>query len=542
MKGNMMQLPLTIPSILEFAAARHGDTEIVSCHGRAKRRSTYRATLSRVHRLANALLHLGIRKGDMIGTLAFNDLRHLELYYAIPYVGAICHTINPRLAAADLRYIVEHAGDKLLFVDQRLKPVLTEAVPDFPSERIVVLEEEPETSSGLRYEHLVASSLEDTPTIQIDENDASGLCYTSGTTGRPKGVLYSHRSTVLFALTMCTANSTAVSALDTVMPAVPMFHVNAWGMPHAAPMAGSKLVLPGADLSGAHLGRLFNEENVSLAIGVPTIWNNLLLHLEQSGDILPKGVRLGVGGSAPSRKMVDDFEDRYGVTMLQGWGMTETSPTGAAGIAHHATSALSRKEKRDLTHKQGHSLWGVEMRLIDDDGKEVASDDMGRLQVRGHWVVERYFNDADTSSFTDGWFDTGDIATLDPRGFLTLTDRAKDIIKSGGEWISSVTLENIAQSHPAVADAAAIAVPDATWQERPFLVVVLKPGCSASVEDILSLYEGAVPKWWKPDGVMFAQGLPRNATGKVLKRDLRQSLSPASAKSQSAGGDSEKAS
>ncbi len=521
-----MELPLTIPSILEFSATYHGDTEIVSWHGGARRNSTYSQTLPRVHRLANALLQLGISRGDRVGTLAFNDLRHFELYYAIPWIGAVCHTINPRLSASDLRYVIEHAQDKLLFVDQRLLPVLAEAVHDYPADRIIVLEDGSDLAEKLGYEQLIEASADGAPSVEISETDASGLCYTSGTTGRPKGVLYSHRSTVLFALTMCTANSTAVCALDSVMPAVPMFHVNAWGMPHAAPMAGARLVLPGADLSGPHLAKLFNDENVSLAIGVPTIWSNLLLHLDQTGMTLPAGARLGVGGSAPSRTMIEQFEDRYGVTMLQGWGMTETSPTGAVGIAHNATPSLSPEERRDLTHKQGHALWGVQMRLVDDDRKEIERDGlhMGRLQVRGHWVVERYFNHIDSDSFESGWFDTGDIATLDHRGFLTLTDRAKDIIKSGGEWISSVTLEDIAQSHPAVAEAAAVALPDTKWQERPFVVVVLKPGRSASDKDILALYEGAVPKWWRPDGVIFAASLPRNATGKVLKRDLRQTL------------------
>ncbi|MCC8960759.1 long-chain fatty acid--CoA ligase [Bradyrhizobium sp. Pear76] len=526
MNGNMMHLPLTIPSLLAFAASRHRDTEVVSCHSGGRHRRSYGEVWGRVNRLAKALLELGVRRGDRVGTIAYNDSRHFELYYAVPSIGAVCHTINPRLDPENLRYVVAHADDRLLFVDARLLDAVLGALPDYPLQRLIALEDaaQPARPATLRYEDLLTAQSDAALNIAIGEEEASGLCYTSGTTGRPKGVLYSHRSTVLFALAMCSANSTAVSALDAVLPAVPMFHVNAWGMPHAAPMAGAKLVLPGADLSGRHLATLFNEEQVSLAIGVPTIWNGLLEHLGGSGDRLPAGIRLGVGGSALPRKMIDAFEGMHGATMIHGWGMTETSPTGAAGIAHHASRALPVEDLRTLRETQGHALWGIDLRLVDDDSGEVAADGKtaGHLQVRGHWVANAYFNEPQHDAFRDGWFDTGDIATIDERGFLTLTDRAKDIIKSGGEWISSVALENIAQTHPAITEAAVIAVPHPKWQERPLLIAVRAQSSEITEAELLGHFDDKVPSWWRPDAVMFATALPRNGNGKVIKSQLRE--------------------
>ncbi len=535
MLGLMMDRPLAIPSIIDFAARTHGTTEIVSCSVDAPaRRLTYAQLQARAKQLAKALHdELGVGLGDRIGTLAWNDHRHLELYYAVAGIGAVCHTINPRLFPEQIAYIINHAEDRYLFVDPMFLPLIAKLAPQLPSvERIFLLSDAehmppaPPLALGC-YETLLAGHDDQLAWPELDERTASGLCYTSGTTGNPKGVLYHHRSTLLHALAICLPGSIGVTSRDVVLPVVPMFHVNAWGLPYACPLVGTKLVMPGPKLDGASLHEVFEREQVTFSAGVPTIWLGLLDHLERTGSRLSSLKRVIIGGAAAPAAMIERFERDHGVEVMHGWGMTEMSPVGT--VCHMPRTMAERplEEQRRLKQKQGQALWGVELKIVDAAGRPLPHDGQasGLLMCRGAWITSGYFRDeaSNEGAFdAEGWFATGDVATIDPAGFLEITDRAKDVIKSGGEWISSIALENLAIGHPAVAEAAVIGLAHPKWDERPLLVVVLRPGSTADKAALLDHLRGRVASWWVPDDVMIVDQLPHTATGKVQKSVLRE--------------------
>ncbi len=531
MRSTMMDVPLLVPSILRHAALYHGDTEIVSRTADGTlRRTTYSGAWRRVQRLANALAGRGLRSGDRVGTLAWNSDRHFEIYYAAAGAGFVCHTINPRLFPDQIRFIIADAADRILFVEADFLDLVAQFVDRLPTvEAIVVLadaDDIPATAGRiplLCYEDLLAAADERFDWPALEETAAAGLCYTSGTTGNPKGVLYSHRSMVLHAMAVTAPDVFALGAASVVMPVVPMFHVNAWGLPHAAPLVGAKLVLPGPKLDGASLGDLIASEGVSFSAGVPTVWTGLLDWAEQQpGGGLGRLDRVGIGGSACPPVLADRFRAQ-GVEVVHAWGMTETSPVGLANRLTPNHAGLPPDAMAALAAKQGRPLFGVEVRIVGADGAEVPRDGVafGSLQVRGPWVAAGYLNGTETIA-AGGWFDTGDVATMDTDGYVQIVDRTKDVIKSGGEWISSIELEHIALSHPAVREAAVVARPDARWGERPLLVVVLRDGAEASEAALLAHYSGKVARWWVPDAVVFAGDLPHTATGKLLKTRIRE--------------------
>ena len=534
MHGLMMDRPLLVSMLIEHAGAYHGDQEIVSRTVQGPlHRYTYRDAERRAKQLANALRRLGVSAGDRIGTLAWNTYRHYELYFGVSGIGAICHTINPRLFQAQVEYIINHAEDRLLFVDLTFVPLLEQLSARLGSVAAIVVMTDaahmPRTSLQrvLCYETLIAAEPAELEWPQFSELNACSLCYTSGTTGNPKGALYSHRSTLLHALGVNTPDGIGLSARDVICPIVPMFHVNAWAVPYTATMTGAKLVLPGPALDGASLFELFETEAVTFALGVPTVWLGLLEVFAERGR-KPAGLeRMVIGGSAAPATMIEALEGRYGITVIHGWGMTEMSPVGT-------TSALKRKhtgrppaEQWALKALQGRPLFGVEMKIVDADGQALAHDGRrsGELLVRGPWIISAYYHDQPSSqgAFDDaGWFRTGDIAAIDPDGYLRITDRSKDVIKSGGEWISSIDLENAAMAHPDVAEAAVIGVPHPKWGERPLLIVVPKPGSDLAAAAVLETLAGKVAKWMLPDAVLLADALPHTATGKLLKTQLRE--------------------
>jgi fatty-acyl-CoA synthase len=534
MHGLMMDRPLLVSSIIDFAAARHGDTALVSCTRDVPvHRTSYGAIRRRAKQLANVLLRrFGIRLGDRIATLAWNDHRHVETYYGVGGIGAICHTINPRLFPEQIAYIVNHAADRLLLVDPMFLPLIEKLAPQLASlEAIVVLcPAEHMPASALPrlhcYETLLAEQDDDLAWPELDERTACGLCYTSGTTGHPKGVLYHHRSTVLHTFAVSLPSGFGLTERDIVLPVVPMFHVNAWGLPYACPLIGAAMVMPGPRLDGAGLHEQFERERVTFAAGVPTIWFGLLDHLDRTGARLTSLRRVIVGGAAVPLAMIERFERDHGVEVLHGWGMTELSPVGTCCRLPQHLAAKPAEERRRLKLKQGRPLWGVELKIVDDQGASLPHDGVaaGELFCRGPGVAAGYFMDeqASTGAFDGaGWFRTGDVATIDPDGFLQITDRAKDVIKSGGEWISSIELENRAVGHPAVAEAAVIAIAHPRWGERPLLVAVLREGCAASAAELLDHLRPQVAKWWLPDDVVFVDALPHTATGKIQKTELR---------------------
>ena len=534
MRGLMMDMPLLVTNIMRFAQRNFSDVEVVSVTGDIDvHRCTYGDVFRRTRQLANALDRLGIEQGDRIGTLAWNDHRHLELYYATSCSGAVCHTINPRLFDDQIRYIIEHSGDRLIFADPMFTPLLERTLADVDCvQAVVLLTDEahmPETSldNVLCYETLLSEENDTYEWPDMDERSASSLCYTSGTTGHPKGVLYDHRSTVLHAYGACLPDVISLSNRDSVLAVVPMFHANAWALPYACPMVGAKLVLPGHLMGDpAALHRLIEEERVTVTLGVPTVWLGLLAYLEKSGGQLDTLERLVVGGAACPESIMKTFSETYNVRVHHSWGMTEMSPVGVFNTPTRGLESLTRDERKAIELKQGRGVFGVEMRVVDDEGAELPWDgeQSGSLQVRGPWVCKSYFRDEgpDEAHGADGWFDTGDVANIDPAGFMQITDRAKDVIKSGGEWISSIDLENTAISHPCVAEAAVIGVAHAKWTERPLLIVVANEGASIGRDEMLHWFDGKVAKWWIPDDVLFVDSLPHTATGKLSKVELRK--------------------
>ncbi len=531
MLGLMMDTPLLISSLLEHGAKIHRDTELVS---RLVEGPIHRYTLAesrlRTCRLANALAKLGIEFGDRVGTVAWNTHRHVELYFAVSGMGAVCHTMNPRLHPTQLAYIVDHAQDKVIFVDLTFVP-LVEAVWDALKnvETVVVMTDREHMPStrlpALCYEELLDAESEEFAWPTFDENTASSLCYTSGTTGNPKGVLYSHRSTVLHTFAMALPTVLSANEREAILPVVPMFHVNAWGIPYVTAMTGMKLVMPGPGLDGTSLTELMNAETVTIAAGVPTIWLGLLDHWREHKISVPSMHTVVIGGSAPNRSMIDAFQSDFGIEVLHAWGMTEMSPIGTACRLKPSMLDASENERHTFQLKQGRAVFGVEMKIVDEDGSELPHDGkaFGELKVRGPWVCSSYFNvEKSDAHDADGWFATGDVVTIDPDGYVNITDRSKDVIKSGGEWISSIELENVAASHPDIAQAAVIGVPDEKWTERPLLIVVPKKGCQIKSEQVLEFFDGKVAKWWVPDNVIVVDTLPLGATGKVQKIKLRE--------------------
>jgi fatty-acyl-CoA synthase len=533
MRGLMMDRPLLIGALIQYAAEYHGDTEIVTRTVEGPiHRYTYGEAEKRARQLAKALKRLGVQLGDRVATIAWNNARHFELYFAVSGIGAVCHTINPRLFADQLRYIVGHADDRLMFLDLTFVPIAEKMAAEWPSVRHYVIMTDrahmPQTSlpNALCYEELVAGETPDLTWPEFDENTASSLCYTSGTTGNPKGALYTHRSTLLHSFAVCSANAVGISMRDSILPVVPMFHVNAWGIPYAAAMSGAKLVFPGPKLDGASLHELFMSEKVTLSLGVPTVWLGLLQFLEQTGNRLDGLDRVTVGGSAAPRAMIEAFEEKYGVRCIHGWGMTEMSPVGSLALPKLKHLSRSAEEQYAIKTKQGLPLFGVDMKVVGADGKEQPRDGQssGELYVRGPWIVSGYYNDepATEAAFdAEGWFRTGDVAAIDADGYMTIVDRSKDVIKSGGEWISSIDVENAAMGHPDIAEAAVIGLPHPKWDERPLLVVVPKPGRQPTKEAISTFLGDKIARWQLPDDIVFVPEIPHGATGKVLKTRLR---------------------
>ena len=532
MLGQMMDAPLLITEIMRFAERNFPDGEVVSVtFDNPRHRSNYGEVFRRARKLANALQSAGIRPGDRVATLAWNDHRHLELYYAVSCMGAVLHTINPRLFPEQLEYIVNHAEDRLIFIDPTLLPLLGPLQGKIPTvEKVIVMTgagSMPEAVRGMLpdYESFIGPHPEEYEWPLLDERTASSLCYTSGTTGHPKGVLYSHRSNVLHAYGGCMADSMGLTGRDSILAVVPMFHANSWGLAYNAPMTGAKLVFPGPKMGDpAVLTQLMNEEKVTLAAGVPTIWTLLLNYLRQSGTKLETLNRTVIGGSAVPLSMIEAFHREHGITVVQGWGMTETSPLGTVSTLRPGMESLPLEEQFRMRQLAGHGIFGIAMKIVDEDGRELPWDGKasGELKVRGPWVCSGYFRqDSSSSHDKDGWFATGDVSVIHPNGFMQITDRAKDVIKSGGEWISSVDLENCACGHPDVLMAAAIGVRHPKWEERPLLLVVPKQGCSPARDSVLAHLAEHFAKWQLPDDVVLVEALPMTATGKISKKDLR---------------------
>ncbi|MGB7280118.1 MAG: fatty-acid--CoA ligase [Pseudolabrys sp.] len=532
MLGLMQDWPLLMHRIIDHAAAVHGGRVVITRSVEGPIHTTnYAEIRARALKVAQRLTKDGIKLGDRVATLAWNTWRHMEAWYGITGIGAIYHTVNPRLFPDQIIWIVNHAADRVMITDLTFVPLLEKIADKLPTiERYIMLTDAahmPQTTlkNAVAYEDWIGEADGDFAWVEFDENTAAGMCYTSGTTGHPKGVLYSHRSNVLHSMIAATPDAMSCSSRDVILPVVPMFHANCWGLALTTPMVGATLVMPGAKMDGASIYELLNTYKVSFTAAVPTVWLMLLQDLEKTGQKLPYLKRVVIGGSACPRAMTKTFQEAYGVEVIHAWGMTEMSPLGSLCTMKPEYAALTGEARLDVEMKQGHPPFGVEMKITDDSGKPLPWDGktFGRLKVRGPAVAKSYYMmEGDPVFEEDGWFDTGDVATMDHYGYMQITDRSKDVIKSGGEWISTIDLENLAVGHPKVAEAAVIGVSHPKWDERPLLVIVLKKGESASKEDILGYMQGKIAKWWMPDDVVFVDEIPHTATGKIQKISLRE--------------------
>jgi acyl-CoA synthetase (AMP-forming)/AMP-acid ligase II len=534
MLGLMQDRPLLISTLIEHAARYHSTVEIVSQTSEGTSvRTNYGNLRSRAAKLAKALLRLGVKPGDRVATLAWNTHRHMELYFAVSGIGAVLNTVNPRLFSAQIEYILNHGGSRLLFFDITFAGIVAGQMAGLDAvESVVAMTDEthlPDQPAGcIAYETLLSAESDDFEWPSFDERTASSLCYTSGTTGNPKGVLYSHRSTVLHSFAACASDGLKLSSADSVLLVVPLFHVNAWGVPYAAAMCGAKLVLPGPSLDGKTLYQLAVKEQCNFSLGVPTVWLGFFKYIDETPglDLTElKLERVVIGGSAAPRAIIERFRKQHNVFVIHAWGMTETSPLASIGNLLPTHAHLSIDEQIDVQALQGRAIYGVELEIVDDDGTELPRDGeaSGHLRVRGPWVMAGYFKSEEIGSLdADGWFSTGDVAKIHSDGYVRLTDRSKDVIKSGGEWISSIDLENAAMAHPGVQEAAVIGIPHPKWQERPLLVLVRKHGSQTSKEEMLDFLSKRVAKFWLPDDVAFVAELPHTATGKLQKMKLRE--------------------
>ncbi len=531
MKGLMQDWSLVCYRIIDHAAIQYGKRKVVSrsIEGPIVE-TTYAEIRTRALKVAQRLVKDGIKRGDRVGTLAWNTARHLEAWYGILGAGGVYHTVNPRLFPDQIIYIVNHAEDRMMITDLTFVPLLEKIADKLPKvERYVVLTDKknmPQTTlkNAVAYEDWIGEVDGKFKWVEVDENDAAGMCYTSGTTGNPKGVVYSHRSNVLHSLAAAQPDVLGLSSSDIVLPVVPLFHANSWSLAFSAPMDGASLIMPGAKLDGASIYELLDKYNVTVSAAVPTVWLMLLQHLEQNNLKLPHLKRVLIGGSACPRAMMETFQDKYDVRVTHAWGMTEMSPIGTAGHMKPEIAALGHDARLNVQAMQGYSLFTVEMKITDDSGKELPWDGktFGRLKVRGPGVSASYFKGEGGKILDDdGFFDTGDVATIDELGYMKITDRAKDVIKSGGEWISSIDIENIAVGHPDVAEAAVIGITHPKWDERPLLIIIPKKDKKISKADMLKFLEGKIAKWWMPDDVIFVDEIPHTATGKILKTALR---------------------
>ncbi|WP_068860301.1 3-(methylthio)propionyl-CoA ligase [Perlucidibaca aquatica] len=534
MQGQMQERPLLISQLIDFAERFHGDGEIVSRRVEGDiHRYTYADAALRSRQVANALDRLSVPIGERVGTLAWNGYRHFELYYGVSGSGRVLHTINPRLHPEQVAWIINHAEDEVVCFDLTFAPILKAIHTHCPKVRQWValcdadaLPSDTGIPNLISYESWIAGEATTYAWPELDESVAACLCYTSGTTGNPKGVLYSHRSSVLHAYAAAMPDVMCLSAKDSVLPVVPMFHVNAWGIPYTAAATGCKLVFPGPALDGKSIYELLEAEKVTFAAGVPTVWQMLLGHLQQNNLRFSTLQRTVIGGSACPPAMIRMFKDTYGVTVLHAWGMTEMSPLGTLCTLKNKHLSLSADEQLKILCTQGRPVFGVSMKIVDDEGRELPHDGkaQGELLVSGPWIVRSYFKGEGGDPLIDGWFPTGDVATIDADGYLHITDRSKDVIKSGGEWISSIDVENIAMAHPAIAMAACIGMRHPKWDERPIVVVVKKPGADVAREELLKFYEGRIAKWQIPDDVVFVDAIPLGATGKMQKVKLREEI------------------
>jgi fatty-acyl-CoA synthase len=531
MLGNMMQDQLLISGILEHAIQTNPNTEIVShtIEGSIHRYSILESS-KRAKKLANALKKLGIKEGDILGTMALNGYRHYELYFGISGTGSILHTLNPRLFPEQVEYIVNHAEDKFLFIDLPFLPLIESVSDNIQNvEGFIILcdKESMPSDSKLKnlmcYEELIDNESDEFQWPELDENTASSLCYTSGTTGNPKGVLYSHRSTILHAWYACAANAMNVSSTTVILPVVPMFHVNAWGIPYAVAMFGAKLVLPGPHTSGEAITKLVQSEKVTNLMGVPTVWLDLLNYTRENNISLDTVNSVLVGGSAAPRAMIKEFQEKHDAFLLHGWGMTEMSPLGTLNAYNSDMQGMDLEERYDIQTSQGKAIYGCQIKIVDDEGKTLPNDgeSFGRLMVKGAGIIERYFK-SDETALENGWFDTGDVSTISIDGYMRIVDRSKDVIKTGGEWISSIDLENSAVGHPGVSEACVVGVLHPKWDERPIMFVVKNNQEDCDKDSVIEYLSDKVAKWWLPDDVIFVEELPHGATGKLLKTGLRE--------------------
>ncbi len=530
MHGLMMDRPLLISSVIEYAARQFGDREIVSRRVEGDiHRYGYRQACARSKQVAGALTRLGIEEGDRVATLAWTGYRHFELYYGISGMGAVCHTLNPRLHPDQLTYIANHSEAKLVFFDLTFLPLVEAVQNGLPGVMHFIAlcdrEHMPETELRdlLCYEDLLAAETDHFDWPELDENVAAVICYTSGTTGHPKGVVYSHRTQILHSWATGSPNVMGIASRDSVLVVVPMFHISGWGLVYTAPMAGAKLVLPGPALDGKSVADLINAEGVTLSAGVPTVWHGLYEHLEKTGQRVDSLKRLLSGGSAVPVSMIVNYRDQYDVQVVQGWGMTETTVATVTGLKP-GMETLPEDRQLAFLAMQGYPLFGMELRIVDEAGNVLPEDGetVGEVQIRGAWTTKGYFKGEGHGLTEDGWFATGDVAAITPEGHMCITDRIKDVIKSGGEWISSIDVENLAMSHPDVAQAAVIGLPHPKWQERPLLIVISRDGAQPAKDDIVAFMDGQIAKWWMPDDVVFVDEFPLGPTGKVLKRELRE--------------------